>query len=418
MLSNRTGHLDDRRRRVLTEEVIGAAAPADAADEAGGRRRRSDDGAKGARMSLKSRRVNDLVPRGWLAIAGWLTLAVLLIAGLEALYFYMPKLAPSTTDGRVAALDLDGEGGLAVWFSSTLLLLAAGMTWIVYGMRRQQPDDYHGHYRVWLWAAVCWAVMSLDESASLHEAFKELMSQQTGQRLYGDGSLWWVISYGVVLGAVGLRLVWDMRLYRLSTAVFLAAGTCFALAVAAQLELILPASGARGVMLEEGLEMVGDVLLLLAMTLHARYLIFVAEGIITPRKVKAKRRRSSESAPPKRRSDDGAARERPEKTRRPWFGWLKRARGADDGPPDGKPRRAAASGEHGGKASIRQDSGAQAGRSGSGPLSGQVAAQRSDGASRVDSAESLQGRHRMSKSERKAMRRHQRSDDYDDDDDE
>lgn len=408
MLSNRSGHLDDRRRRVLTEEVIGTTASADAPED-GGRRRRAEDGAKGPRMSLKSRRINDLVPRGWLAIAAWLTLAALLIAGLEALYFYMPKLAPATTDGRVAAFDLDGEGGLAVWLSSTILLITAGMTWIVYGIRRQQPDDYHGHYRVWLWAAVCWAFMSLDESASLHEGFKELMSQQTGQRLHGDGSLWWVICYGVVLGAVGLRLIWDMRLYRVSTAVLVAAGACFATAVAAQLELIWPESGARGVMLEEGLEMTGDVLLLLAMTLHARYLILVAEGAITPRKPKARRRRSSDSPPPRRRGEDASG-ARTAAPQRSWFGWLKRAR--DDSGSAGRPKRSAAGGEHGGKATIRQESAAPAARSG-GPLSGQVTAQR-EGAARYDSSQSLQGRHKLSKAERKAMRRHQRSD-YDDD---
>lgn len=414
MLSNRTGHLDDRRRRVLTEEVIGSAASADAPEESEGRRRRGEDGTKGPRMSLKSRRITDIVPRSWLAIAGWLTLAALVVAGLEALYFYMPRLAPATTDGRVAAFDLDGEGGLAVWFSSTVLLLAAGMTWIVYGIRRQQPDDYHGHYRVWLWAAVCWMVMSLDESASLHEAFKELMSQQTGQRLYGDGSLWWVISYAVVLGAVGLRLVWDMRLYRLSSGIFVAAGASFAAAVAAQLELVLPQSGARGVMLEEGLEMLGDVLLLLAMTLHARYLILVAEGAITPRRAKAKRRRVVESASAKRRSDDGASRSRSEKPRRSWFGWLKRSK--QDGGEEssgGRTKRVAASGEGQGRATIRQETNVRTG----GPLGAQVA-QRSDGGPRVDSSQSLQGRHnnKMSKAERKALRRQQR-DDYDDDED-
>lgn len=405
MLSNRTGHLEDRRRRVLTEEVIGTAAtePSDAESP---RRRRGEEGARGPRMSVKSRRLVDLVPRSWLALGGWLCLAVLVIAGLEALYFYMPRLAPATTDGRVAAFDLDGEGGLAVWFSSTVLLLTAGMTWIVYGIRRQQPDDYHGHYRVWLWAAVCWLVMSLDESACLHEAFKELMSQQTGQRLYGDGSLWWVICYGVVLGAVGLRLLWDMRLHRLGAGTLVASGGCFAVAVAAQLEWIMPQSGARGVMLEEGMEMAGGVLLLLAMTLHARWLILVADGTITPRRKKRKR----PAEPERRGSEEARARVKPEKTSRAWFGWLRRKPKPDDGESGGRGRRS--SSDAAPRATIRQDGGNRSGA----PLGSQVA-QRSEGSSRVDSGQSaLQGRHKLSKAERKAMRRHQRSD-YDDEDD-
>ena len=46
-----------------------------------------------------------------------------IIAALERLYHIMPLLVPLTTDGRVAAFDLDGEGSLAVWFSSMTLRL-------------------------------------------------------------------------------------------------------------------------------------------------------------------------------------------------------------------------------------------------------------------------------------------------------
>ena len=59
------------------------------------------------------------------ALALWFVLGAALIAGLEALYFYLPQLAGHAADGRIAACDLDAEGSLAAWYSSFLLQTAA-----------------------------------------------------------------------------------------------------------------------------------------------------------------------------------------------------------------------------------------------------------------------------------------------------
>lgn len=225
-------------------------------------------------------RLTDLVPRPLWAHLLVLLAGLTIIAGLELLYSWMPSLAQYTRDGRVEAFDLDAEGTLAVWFSSTTLLLAAFVAVIVYSVRRYRRDDYHGHYRIWLWAAMCWLLMSVDETASLHEGFKEMMSLVTGTRVFGDGSIWWVGPYFFLLAAVGIRLLIDMRECWLSSGALVTSAICYALAVAAQLGWILPGGGAREVMLEEGAEMLGDLMLLLAMGLHARHVIMDAEGLI------------------------------------------------------------------------------------------------------------------------------------------
>jgi len=228
-------------------------------------------------------RLTDLVPRRLPILALVMLAGLAIIAALEILYTWMPEFDAITSDGRVAAFDLDGEGSLAVWFSSVTLLAAAAVAVIVYFVRRHKTDDYQGRYRIWLAAAGCWLLMSIDETASLHEGFKELMAYLTGVRLLGDGSIWWVIPYFFLLSVVGSRLLLDMKSCRLSTAALVTAGGCYVLAVVAQLGWIMPESGARGVMLEEGAEMVGNLWVLLAMGLHARYVILDAEGLLPPR---------------------------------------------------------------------------------------------------------------------------------------
>jgi hypothetical protein len=206
------------------------------------------------------------------------------VAGLVALYAWMPALAAKMTAGAVASFDLEAKGSLAVWFSSTTLLLAAATSVLVYTVRRHKKNDYHGHYRVWLWAALCWLALSIDETTSLHDGFKGMMIWLTGTPLVGDGSAWWMIAYFFLLGGVGTRLALDMRECRLSLAVFLSGGACYLLAVIVQLGWVLPTETARAIMLDEGARMTGNLFLLLAMGLHARHVLLDAEGRLPQRR--------------------------------------------------------------------------------------------------------------------------------------
>jgi hypothetical protein len=327
-----SGRADDRRRRVLTEELISGgtkqaaaqtgAASADA-DAKTSRPRTSPSNRYGAAARMdRQPRLTDLVPKSIAGLAVWFVACAAMIGGLEALYYFMPQMAAHTTDGRIAAFDLDGEGSLAVWFSSTTLAAAAGVAMIVYLLRKHRADDYHARYRIWIAAAICWFGMSVDESASLHEGFKEMMTGLTGERGFGDGSIWWVGAYGLILGAVGIKLVLEMRECLASTALLLLAGAAYAAAVVTQLNWILPDSGALGVMLEEGLEMGGNVLLLLSMFVHARHVILEIEGVVKPRKKKDK---------DKDKSEKSKAAEGPEPVKTGWF------RRAKIDPPHGTP---------------------------------------------------------------------------------
>ncbi|HPP54455.1 MAG TPA: hypothetical protein PK777_15995, partial [Thermoguttaceae bacterium] len=280
-----SGQRDDRRRLLLCEPTAsGETTSARKRPRRNRHRSLSLHYGDGSFMD-QIPRLTDLIPRSLWPYGLMLLLGLGIIAGLEWLYAgLMPQLAPWTTDGTVEAFDLDGEGTLAVWFSSTTLLLASGVSVIVYLVRRYRRDDYQGRYRIWLWAAGCWLLLSLDETASLHEGFKKMMVLLTGQSLGGDGSLWWAAAYFFLLGGVGVRLLLDMRESLLSSGVFVGVAICYATAVAAQLEWILPLSGTREIMVEEGAEMLGDLLLLLAVMLHARHVILDAEGRLPQKK--------------------------------------------------------------------------------------------------------------------------------------
>ena len=311
---------DDRRRRLLNEEVAtdggsirrrtaavrtdgGSVAGDSSAGPSGGATSRAAQGARYTQAALMENqpRITDFIPRSAIALMVLLLLNLAVIAGLEWLYYMMPHWAAQTTDGRVAAFDLDSEGSLGAWYSSTILAVAAAFAFLVYSLRRHRIDDYRGKYRTWCMAALCFALMSVDESASLHEGSKEMITIVTGQRQYGDGSAWWVAGYGVVLGWIGLRLLLDMRGCWSARIAFVLAGASFAVAVLAQLELVLPQRGAVGVMLEEGLEMLGNVLLWFTCLIYARFLVRDIEGLIPQRQRKQKSTAESGDRPAPRR---------------------------------------------------------------------------------------------------------------------
>jgi len=231
-------------------------------------------------------RLIDLVPRRLTTFILWLAAALSIIAGLEVLHTWQSKLPATNLGGHFAAFDLTRSGCLSSWFSSLLLLAASVAAWLVYTIRRHRTDDYHGRYRIWIWAALCWFFAATDVAANLHESFKQIMIRLTQTYIWGDGTLWWIIPYALAFGALGSRLVLDMRPCRLSIATFLFATAGYLLAASMELGLLTADDAARAVMIKAGAAMFGNSMLLLSAALNARYVILDAEGLLPRREPK------------------------------------------------------------------------------------------------------------------------------------
>ena len=307
---------DDRRRRLLTDENISGTSKAVEADDSGDAEPRAARNAAksssrygaAARMDRQTR-VVDLMPQTYGMLALTFFVGLLIIGGLEAGYYFLPQLTQYSASGRIEALDLTAEGSLASWFSTTTLSLAAAAAWVVYSVRKHRADDYHGRYRVWLGAGLAWLLLGVDESASLHETFRDVMVGTTKQIGFGDGSIWWIGAYGLVLTVVGVRLFLDMRECRTSTLALGFTAICYLGATFVVLngernwlpQALLPAN--YTVMLKEGLELGGNLFLLTSMLVHARYVILEAQGEITPRLAKPKKEKPKASKSESTKSD-------------------------------------------------------------------------------------------------------------------
>jgi hypothetical protein len=238
------------------------------------------------------KRFIDYIPRRLPGVGAFLFGGLILIAGFLGLHLWANAATTQYPGGTLSAFNLSAAGNLAQWFSSLLLLAAAGVSLVVYSVRRHRTDDYHGHYRVWLWAALCWFFLAADVSSGLNRGLQQVLVHYTGTTLWKDGVLWWIIPYAVVFGAIGSRLLVDMWPCRLAIAALVAATASYLAALTASLGLLPARWHVNAVMLQAGASMFGHLALLMASILQARYVLLDVEGGLPPKKAKkAKPRR-------------------------------------------------------------------------------------------------------------------------------
>jgi hypothetical protein len=274
---------DDRRRRVVTDEA--GPAPAASSSARGGSSARSGT----RRYPVEAHRDHqprliDLIPQSLTKLFLLFFVGVAAIAGIEAVY---ATRVLEFSEGHLPTFDITAEGSLNNWFTSLTLDLACVVALVIYSLRKHRLDDYHGRYRVWLWAAACWLFLSIDEAACLHESIQALLREFAKQSVR-ETELVWIGGYLLLVGAVALRLVFEMRQCRSSVVALGLAGATYLAAVTAHFAWLPEQVAEFRVLIEEGCEMGGSLFLLLSMCLYARYVVLDAKGLIAAQPEKEK----------------------------------------------------------------------------------------------------------------------------------
>jgi hypothetical protein len=214
----------------------------------------------------------DLVPKKTSTFAAMFAGGLAVIAALGVLYCVGIRLSSLTTDGMVAAFDLDSEGSLATWFS-IIALAACGLASLLVRELRAAAGGSRAERRAWLLVSLLWFTMSMDEGASLHEAFKEMMVVLTGTRIHGDGSIYWAVPYAGLLLPCGVFMASAYRDNRPAVNCLLAGGFCFALAAAGQLDWLLAGRPLLETWFEETCEMLAVLFIGTSLGLYSRSLV-------------------------------------------------------------------------------------------------------------------------------------------------
>jgi hypothetical protein len=281
---------DDRRRRNLAEDLANESlsattTPAPSAAKPAG---------KGERYTAAGRRENrrhtsDFIPRHGFSLTVWLGSGLAIVAGL-LVGFVKLSGEPGDVSGLSVLFDAGRGGSLTCWFSSLLFGLAAAGSVLIYSIRRHRLDDYRGSYRLWLWSAAAWLVMSIDATANLHTPFSAAMVSATGWSMLG-GAAWWIGVWGATLAILALRLLLEVRECRTATLGFTMVFSLWGAALATDYGWL--AAGEHATLLAMGGRLLGDVFLLFGVAAYGRHVLLDAEGLLKARPAKPKREKKA-----------------------------------------------------------------------------------------------------------------------------
>lgn len=280
---------DDRRRRALSDVASVSAVPPVA--RKGATPRPADAYTAAARRENQLGWI-DLVPHRHRGLAAWLGIGAGII-GTEIWLF-----AASRTwaiEGAIDAFSLTSRQSLAAWTGSLILALATGLSLLIYSLRRNKLDDYRGRYRVWLSAAATWLVLSLNAAAPTQEPLRAALAEATGRVGWRDGALWWMIPAGVWMGLLIVRLGLETRACRTACGAVAGASGCWIAALLIEY-IPVPVSEFQFELLVGGLRLAGYWLLWFGLLAFARHVVLDANGELAPRRGRTRRRHSPPAA--------------------------------------------------------------------------------------------------------------------------
>jgi len=178
-------------------------------------------------------------------------------------------------------LDVQSLVSLGGWLAQICLIVATATALIVRLMRRHRRDDYQGRYRAWGWLAGLFALTACAGQMPLGDLFAAFVSDATGISLGPNGMGWWVLTAGLLYGAVGLWGVLPLH-ERAATGIWLS--LCFAAwAAAAACAWVGHGQAVQGQALRAAVGntcwMAGAVLAAIAMLAAARSVLREVRGL-------------------------------------------------------------------------------------------------------------------------------------------
>jgi hypothetical protein len=187
------------------------------------------------------------------------------------------------------AFDPRGVMPVQVWLAELALLAAAAVAGSVRFMRRHRRDDYKGRFRAWGWLAAMLAVAAWAGAVPLGPMLSALASDASGLVLGPDGIGWWL---GLATAALAIVIPWAvLPLRERGATAFWMTLAVAAWSVAAATPWAGPWVGgeARAVILGQAAWSAGAGLMLIAMLAAARSVIREVRGQCGPVRVRPPR---------------------------------------------------------------------------------------------------------------------------------
>lgn len=270
-----------RRRRVLNEEALAASALGITARSRDDLSRTPGDTPRyGAGANIENHpQVTDYVPRRYRVIA--LVMMAGMGLGVCGELIANHSTALSELIGNISPNEITATltGGLVAWTSATALLVAACYAGLIHSLRRHRVDDNRGRYRVWRLAAWVAILLSLNTVVDAHTMVARGLGHVTGWSILPGNVGWWLAPAALLGGWLLVKLIRDVAECRTALTAYTLALVCFVTAGIAFCWVPAWASQWQDT-LRRLLPLGGDILLTTGTLLFARYVVLDVQGLI------------------------------------------------------------------------------------------------------------------------------------------
>ena len=245
-----------------------------------------------ARAERQSR-VIDFLPRRYLHLNVLFLLGACVIASLLSLHVLQISWAGRVGAENLAALNLISPHALARWTSSVMFGLAAVTALVVFTIRRHRVDDYRARYRVWIWAALTLVVASADVSAGLHQLIGGIVLELAADHVSGRGEIWSVAAALLLYLPLSIVMLVEMRRCRAAVVALLLAALLYIVTVGVKLNIVAPPDPLLITLAHAVSLMIGHLLVLLSVALYARHVFLDSQGLLPECVTKPKKARAT-----------------------------------------------------------------------------------------------------------------------------
>lgn len=307
---------DQRRRRVLIEENLGEMsldreAPLQPdADSSCGSAGHFLPSYTDAALADQQSPITAVIPRRRWTVALLLLSGLTAIAGIEAAYGKLNLWPREMWASDFRAVDARSPGGLAAWFCSLMLAVAAFQGFQIYRLRRHKTDDYRGRYRVWLWVPILLLFVATCVATDIHRDLANLANGFANITAPAESGPLWPLIYCALWTLVSLRLAFEVRQSRASLVSLLVATCCYFTAAFAVLFADLAVaemSEITYVMATTSIVMSGHLATFLTVAIYGRHVYLDSQGMLPARARKTGRQKSQSKCDNDSRSGEGNA---------------------------------------------------------------------------------------------------------------
>ena len=194
----------------------------------------------------------------------------------------------------LSAVDVTKFGSLASTMGGGILLAAAICGLLIYRLRKHKNDDYTGTYRVWIWVPAVLLLVALEQQTGISQAIVGWLGHFGFAEYLAPELSVGTIATSLLLAGLTIRLLFEMREWRLGTGLLLTTASLYVITLLTQLQIIQLSNLLHQQILASTLLLTAHTSTLLTAIFYQRFVYLDSQGKIVipvrePRAAKRKR---------------------------------------------------------------------------------------------------------------------------------